>query len=261
MSRWLLILPSPLRSLRRESFFSRRRWLDSISINVFNVIDRHAVDVVCLGLSIFVCVMSLLMTVIAFDYLQIFLAFRRFVSRFTFVWATRSIRFLILTRLRRSFIIIKLVLFLISFVPFLIRIRVDTVCAPSIMWWACVDSLIRILQTSSLSDKIFSRRGYLSRANNVVLKFRKKSRYQRRNSLNFVRRRQLCLKAEKIDLKLSYWLRWSLPRIRIDHVYLQLSIDWILYFVKQKRDEVISAFYLDRILFSFVMSLFLKISR
>ena len=133
--------------------------------------------------------MSLLMTVIAFDYLQIFLAFRRFISRFTFVWATRSIRFLILARLRRSFIIIKLVFFLIFFVSFLIRIRVDIVYVSSIMWWACVNSLIRILQTNSLSDKIFSRRDYLSRASDIVLKFRKKSRYQRRNSLNFVRRR------------------------------------------------------------------------
>ena len=189
------------------------------------------------------------------------LAFRRFVSKFIFVWATRSIRFLILARLRRSFIVIEFVFFLIFFVSSLIRIRVNIVYVSSIMWWACVDSLIRILQTSSLSDKIFSRRDYLFRASDIVLKFRKKSRHQRRNSLNFVRRRQLCLKAEKVNLKLNYWLRWSLSRIRIDHVYLQLSIDWILYFIKQKRDEVISAFYLDRILFSFVMSLFLEIFR
>ena len=133
VSKWLLVLLSSLRSLRRESFFSRRRWLDNISINVFNVIDRHTIDVVYLRLSIFVCVMSLLMIVVVFDYLQIFLTFRRFVSKFTFVWATRSIRFLILARLRRSFIVIEFVLFLIFSVSSLIRIRVDIVYVSSII--------------------------------------------------------------------------------------------------------------------------------
>ena len=45
------------------------------------------------------------------------------------------------------------------------------------MWKAYVNFFIRILQTSNLSDKIVSRRDYLSRASDIVLKFRKKFRY------------------------------------------------------------------------------------